>query len=130
MKQSPYAACRLAALLTMLGAGALTVSEASASTECRPEWPDPKERPADIGTLAPMRMMVLVGATAEVADIKLLKSTGHRGFDRAAMRAVAACKLAPAMQDGAPVMKWTEIVYTWPKRLDEQPAAIVQAANP
>jgi len=50
---------------------------------------------------AATRVMLMLGSKGEVLDVKTLKSSGHRGPDRAVLSAHAHCSAAPLIKDGA-----------------------------
>jgi len=52
---------------------------------------------------------LLVGTDGTVSDSKVEKSSGYKNLDRAAQKALAACKFKPAIAKA----EWQKIEYTW-----------------
>jgi D-alanyl-D-alanine endopeptidase (penicillin-binding protein 7) len=55
----------------------------------------------------------LVGADGSVRDTAVRRSSGDSSLDEAARAALAKCSFRPAMVNGAPVEKWTQVQYVW-----------------
>ena len=58
-------------------------------------------------------MAFLVGADGNVVDSKLEKSSGFKNLDKAAMKALSACKFKPGTKDGAVAQTWAKVDYSW-----------------
>jgi protein TonB len=60
---------------------------------------------------------VRVSPSGAAAQVTVLKSSGHRALDRAALRTIGAWRFVPALRDGHPVESTVEIPVTF--RLDD-----------
>jgi len=101
----------LAVALTM-GASAFA-AEVPASFDaknCKAEYPKASLMNEEQGTVS---MSFLVAANGDVKDSKLEKSSGFKNLDKAAMKALSACKFKPGTKDGAPAETWTKVDYAW-----------------
>jgi protein TonB len=58
-------------------------------------------------------MAFLVSAGGDVKDSKVEKSSGFKNLDKAAIKAISACKFKPGSKDGAPAETWTKVDYAW-----------------
>lgn len=58
-------------------------------------------------------MQFLVSPSGKVVESKLEKSSGYKNLDKAALKAVSACKFKPGSKDGAPAQTWATVSYTW-----------------
>jgi protein TonB len=58
-------------------------------------------------------MAFLVSASGEVVESKVEKSSGFKNLDKAAVKALSACKFKPGMKDGAVAQTWTKVDYVW-----------------
>ena len=106
----------VAALLTAAVAGAATAAETPASFDpkvCKADYPKASLMNEEQGTVT---MSFLVAADGTVLDSKVDKSSGFKNLDKAAIKALSACKFKPGTKDGAPAQGWTRIDYAW--RLD------------
>ncbi len=56
-----------------------------------------------------VRLKLFVSPTGRVLDASVLKSSGHRPLDQAAMTAALGWTLYPAEKDGQPVPGWAEV---------------------
>lgn len=56
-----------------------------------------------------VRLKLLIGAEGTVQDASLLRSSGHRLLDQAALAAARTWELEPAQQNGTPVPAWAEV---------------------
>jgi protein TonB len=54
-------------------------------------------------------LKLFVSPTGRVLDASVLKSSGHRPLDQAAMTAALGWTLYPAEKDGQPVPGWAEV---------------------
>ena len=59
----------------------------------------------------PVRLRALVGATGEVATVRLLNSSGMRASDEAIVLSAYGREFLPALEDGAPTEAWVVMVY-------------------
>ncbi|MGZ3182129.1 MAG: energy transducer TonB [Telluria sp.] len=103
----------VAALLMAGLAGVATAGEVPASFDpknCKAEYPKASLMNEEQGTVT---MSFLVNADGTVAESKLEKSSGFKNLDKAAMKAIAACKFKPGTKDGAPAQTWTKVDYAW-----------------
>lgn len=99
-----------AALLT---AGAAFAAETPANfdhAKCKADYPKASLINEETGVTI---MSFLVSAEGSVVESKLDKSSGHKNLDKAALKAVSACKFKPGMKDGAPAQTWATVNYTW-----------------
>lgn len=56
-----------------------------------------------------VRLKLLIGAEGTVQYASLLRSSGHRLLDQAALAAARTWELEPAQQNGTPVPAWAEV---------------------
>lgn len=80
------------------------------NTCAKPEWPKASLRNEETGTVT---LSFLIGADGRVADSKIVKSSGFRDLDRAAVNGIARCRFKPAMVDGKPEQTWQQMQYVW-----------------
>ena len=102
----------VAAVLVM-GSSAAFAAEVSASFDaknCKAEYPKASLMNEEQGTVS---MMFLVKADGSVADSKVEKTSGFKNLDRAAIKAISACKFKPGTKDGAAAETWTKVDYAW-----------------
>lgn len=105
-----------AAMFAAAVAGAATAAETQASFDpkvCKADYPKASLMNEEQGTVT---MSFLVGADGTVLESKVDKSSGYKNLDKAAIKALSACKFKPGTKDGAPSQGWTRIDYAW--RLD------------
>jgi len=103
----------VAALLMAGFAGIATAGEVPASFDpknCRAEYPKASLMNEEQGTVT---MSFLVGADGTVIESKLEKTSGFKNLDKAALKALTACKFKPGTKDGAPAQTWTKVDYAW-----------------
>ena len=106
-------ASAVAAAVLMVAAGGVMAAEVAAtfdSKNCRAEYPKASLMNEEQGTVS---MSFLVAADGSVKDSKLEKTSGFKNLDKAAMKAIAACKFKPGTKDGAPAETWTKVDYAW-----------------
>jgi len=77
---------------------------------CKAEYPKASLMNEEQGTVS---MSFLVKADGSVADSKVDKSSGFKNLDKAAIKALSACKFKPGTKDGAPAETWTKVDYAW-----------------
>ncbi|MFL6675681.1 MAG: energy transducer TonB [Massilia sp.] len=105
---------RLVAALIASGiAGSVCAAEVPASFDpknCKVEYPKASLMNEEQGTTS---MSFLVNTDGSVADSKVDKSSGFKGLDKAAVKALTACKFKPGSKDGSPAQTWTKVDYAW-----------------
>ncbi|WP_295992727.1 energy transducer TonB [Rugamonas sp.] len=102
----------LAALL-ITGAPVAFAGEVAASFDaksCKAEYPKASLMNEEQGTVS---MSFLVKADGSVIDSKVDKSSGYKNLDKAAVKALSACKFKPGTKDGAAAETWTKVDYAW-----------------
>jgi protein TonB len=102
----------MAAVLA-LSAPAAFAAEVPASFDaknCKAEYPKASLMNEEQGTVS---MSFLVSAGGEVKDSKVDKSSGFKNLDKAAIKAISACKFKPGTKDGAAAETWTKVDYAW-----------------
>ena len=77
---------------------------------CKAEYPKASLMNEEQGTVS---MSFLVKADGTVADSKVEKSSGFKNLDKAAIKALSACKFKPGTKDGQPAETWTKVDYAW-----------------
>ncbi len=98
---------------TLFTAGAVFAADVPAGfdhTKCKVEYPKASLVNEETGVTV---MSFLVSADGSVVESKLDKSSGYKTLDKAAMKAVSACKFKPGSKDGAPAQTWAIVNYTW-----------------
>jgi protein TonB len=58
-------------------------------------------------------MAFLVSAGGDVLDSNVDNSSGFKNLDKAALKALTACKFTPGKKDGAVAQTWTKVDYVW-----------------
>ncbi|NRR30435.1 energy transducer TonB [Oxalobacteraceae bacterium] len=103
----------IAALLLSGAAANVLAGEVPAtfdSRNCKAEYPKASLMNEEQGTVS---MMFLVKADGTVADSKVEKTSGFKNLDKAAIKAISACKFKPGSKDGSPAETWTKVDYAW-----------------
>lgn len=104
----------MAAAMLLCGvSGAALAGETPAafdSKTCKAEYPKASLMNEEQGTVS---MMFLVAADGGVVESKVDKSSGFKNLDKAAIKAISACKFKPGTKDGAPAQTWTKVDYAW-----------------
>ncbi|MDE2427274.1 MAG: energy transducer TonB [Burkholderiales bacterium] len=79
---------------------------------CKPEYPRASLRNEETGTVM---LSVLIGADGSVTEVKIDKSSGYRGLDKAVSSQLmsGSCKNKPGTVDGKPQPTWTKVQYVW-----------------
>lgn len=77
---------------------------------CKADYPKASLMNEEQGTVS---MSFLVNADGSVADSKVEKSSGFKNLDKAAIKALTACKFKPGTKDGAAAQTWTKVDYAW-----------------
>ena len=80
------------------------------NTCAKPEWPKASLRNEETGTVT---LSFLIGTDGRVADSKVVKSSGFRDLDRAALTGIGKCRFKPGMVDGKPEQAWMQMQYVW-----------------
>ncbi len=80
------------------------------NTCAKPEWPKASLRNEETGTVT---LQFLIGTDGRVADSKVLKSSGFRDLDKAALVGISKCRFKPGMVDGKPEQAWMSMQYVW-----------------
>ncbi|MES2129088.1 MAG: energy transducer TonB [Pseudomonadota bacterium] len=80
------------------------------NTCAKPEWPKASLRNEETGTVT---LQFLIGADGHVADSKIVKSSGFRDLDKAAVVGISKCRFKPGMTDGKPEQAWMTMQYVW-----------------
>jgi protein TonB len=96
-----------------LVSGAAFASEVPASVDakkCKAEYPKASLLNEEQGAVS---MAFLVSPTGDVVESKVEKSSGYKNLDKAALKALAACKFKPGTKDGAPAQTWAKVDYVW-----------------
>lgn len=103
----------IAALLLSATSAAAMAAEVPATIDaknCKAEYPKASLMNEEQGDV---KMAFLVGADGNVVDSKLEKSSGFKNLDKAAMKALSACKFKPGTKDGAVAQTWAKVDYSW-----------------
>ena len=101
------------AAVLFMSASAAFAGEVPASFDaknCKAEYPKASLMNEEQGTVS---MAFLVTAGGDVKDSKVEKSSGFKNLDKAAVKAISACKFKPGSKDGAPAETWTKVDYAW-----------------
>jgi protein TonB len=101
------------AAVLFMSASAAFAGEVPASFDaknCKAEYPKASLMNEEQGTVS---MAFLVSAGGDVKDSKVEKSSGFKNLDKAAIKAISACKFKPGSKDGAPAETWTKVDYAW-----------------
>ena len=96
-----------------MSASAAFAAEVPASFDaknCKADYPKASLMNEEQGTVS---MSFLVSAGGDVKDSKVDKSSGFKNLDKAAIKAISACKFKPGTKDGAPAETWTKVDYAW-----------------
>jgi len=101
-----------AVLLSGLSAAAFSaeVSATLDSKNCKAEYPKASLLNEEQGAVS---MAFLVSAGGDVLDSKVEKSSGFKNLDKAALKAISACKFKPGTKDGSSAQTWAKIDYVW-----------------
>lgn len=79
--------------------------------ECvKPVYPQASLRNEETGTVG---MMFLIGKDGLVKEKKIVRSTGFRELDVAALNAIGMCVFKPATENGEPIESWMPMQYVW-----------------
>ena len=103
----------IAALLFAVASSTSFAAEVPASFDaknCKAEYPKSSLMNEEQGLVS---MSFLVTADGRVVDSKVEKSSGFKNLDKAAVKAISACKFKPGTKDGAAAQTWTKVEYSW-----------------
>jgi protein TonB len=90
--------------------GVRVAAVADFNTCAKPEWPKASLRNEETGTVT---LSFLIGTDGRVADSKVVKSSGFRDLDKAALAGIGKCRFKPGMVDGKPEQAWMQMQYVW-----------------
>jgi periplasmic protein TonB len=90
--------------------GVRIAAVADFNTCAKPEWPKASLRNEETGTVT---LSFLIGTDGRVADSKVVKSSGFRDLDKAALAGIGKCRFKPGMVDGKPEQAWMQMQYVW-----------------
>ncbi|MGV7208906.1 energy transducer TonB [Oxalobacteraceae bacterium A2-2] len=103
----------IAAIILTATSAAAFAAEVPATVDaskCKAEYPKTSLLNEEQGTVS---MAFLVGADGNVVDSKIDKSSGFKNLDKAAIKALTACKFKPGTKDGAVAQTWAKVDYAW-----------------
>ncbi|MBA5640314.1 energy transducer TonB [Duganella sp. LX20W] len=103
----------IAAILLSGASAAAFAGEVPATFDarnCRAEYPKASLMNEEQGNVS---MAFLVSTDGTVVDSKIEKSSGYKNLDKAAIKAISACKFKPGTKDGAVAQTWTKVDYDW-----------------
>ena len=80
------------------------------NTCAKPEWPKASLRNEETGTVT---LQFLIAVDGRVVDSKVMKSSGFRDLDKAALAGIGKCRFKPAMVDGKPEQASMTMQYVW-----------------
>lgn len=101
------------AAILLAGASSVFAAEVPATFDaknCKAEYPKASLVNEEQGAVS---MSFLVSAEGQVVDSKVEKTSGYKNLDKAAVKAISACKFKPGMKDGAVAQTWTKVDYVW-----------------
>jgi len=87
-----------------------SIALAMFNTCTKPKYPPADMRADHQGTV---KIDYLVNEEGKAVDSRIVQSTGYPAMDEAARIAIQKCRFKPALLDGRPVAKWTEVMYIW-----------------
>jgi len=96
--------------VTTQPADVFTGAVADAKSCDKPEYPRNSLRNGDTGVVT---LELLIGTDGKVSESKVLKSSGHRELDQAAVAGLSLCKFTPAKLNGQPQKSWAKLQYAW-----------------
>jgi protein TonB len=77
---------------------------------CKPAYPRAAVMSEEQGTV---RVQFTIGAAGQLVAARVLKSSGYRNLDDAAVKGLSRCKFRPAYQNGNPVQSSFVSDYVW-----------------
>ena len=90
--------------------GVRTAAVVDFSTCAKPEWPKSSLRNEETGTVT---LSFLIAADGRVGESKIVKSSGFRDLDKAAVAGISKCRFKPGTVDGVPQEGWQQMQYVW-----------------
>ncbi|PHV08389.1 energy transducer TonB [Janthinobacterium sp. BJB412] len=99
-----------ALITTGASAFAAEVPASFDAKNCRAEYPKASLMNEEQGNVS---MAFLVAADGSVMESKVEKSSGFKNLDKAAVKAISACKFKPGTKDGAVAQTWAKVDYAW-----------------
>ncbi|WP_038495728.1 energy transducer TonB [Janthinobacterium agaricidamnosum] len=110
-KNKRFASVAAALLVSVSSAAfAAEVPASFDSKNCKADYPKASLMNEEQGTVS---MSFLVNADGSVAESKVEKSSGFKNLDKAAIKALSACKFKPGTKDGSAAQTWTKVDYAW-----------------
>jgi protein TonB len=103
----------ITAALLFASAGNVFAGEVPAvydAKNCKAEYPKSSLVNEEQGAVS---MSFLVSASGDVVESKVEKTSGYKNLDKAAVKAISACKFKPGTKDGAVAQTWTKVDYVW-----------------
>jgi protein TonB len=100
----------IAAALLSTSAFSAEVAAVFDAKNCKAEYPKASLLNEEQGAVS---MAFLVSPGGDVLDSKVEKSSGFKNLDKAALKAISACKFKPGTKDGAVAQTWTKVDYVW-----------------
>ena len=80
------------------------------TNQCRPTYPRSATLRREHGVVT---MQFTVGANGKLVGSAVVKSSGFRDLDQAALNALIHCRFKPALSDGRPVQAAFVMEYRW-----------------
>ena len=77
---------------------------------CKPAYPQAALKQGQTGTV---RVKFVIGTEGNLVSAEVVKSSGVKSLDTAAIDGLSKCKFKPAMQNGNPVQSWFQTDYVW-----------------
>jgi protein TonB len=105
-----YLITAIAASLLSTAAFAAEVPASVDARKCKADYPKASLLNEEQGAVS---MAFLVSQGGDVVESKLEKSSGFKNLDKAALKALTACKFKPGTKDGALAQTWTKVDYVW-----------------
>ena len=87
-----------------------TAAVANFNTCAKPEWPRSSLRNEETGTVT---LAFVIGIDGRVVESKIMKSSGFRELDKAAVNAISKCVFKPGTTDGKPEQSSMQMQYVW-----------------
>lgn len=100
----------IAASIVSFSASAAETPATFDAKNCKAEYPKASLLNEEQGTVS---LAFLVSASGEVLESKIDKSSGFKNLDKAAQKAISACKFKPGTKDGVVHQSWTKVDYAW-----------------
>lgn len=97
-------------MMVALSSAYASETPATLNTNCKVEYPKASLMNEEQGTVS---MSFLVNPDGVVADSKVNKSSGYKSLDKAAIKALSACKFKPGTKDGHLAQTWASVDYAW-----------------